>query len=201
MDFDMGMCEDCGMRPANVQLTQIIGEEATNLNICEDCASKRGISISFNMQNKNEDEEADDYLPFEMNDDEEAPEFELFDDDYKQDLEEEKPSNVNKPAKLPPPDQAADLFCENCGTKFSDFQESGALGCADCYNSFEEPIRNIINQVHGATQHKGKNYRDKSLKEADLNTLKSELSSAIENEEFELAAALRDKIHRCEEEK
>lgn len=92
MDFDMGMCEDCGMKPANVQLTQIIGEESTNLNICEDCASKRGISISFNMQGKEEDDDMIDNLPFELGG-EDAEDYELFGDEYEEGVQEEVPKH------------------------------------------------------------------------------------------------------------
>lgn len=197
MDLDMGMCEDCGMKPANVQLTQIIGEESTNLHICEECASKRGISISFNLKDKDGNDEFEDNMPFSLSDDDDTPEFEMYDEDFQDDGYEEN-VEISKPIKLPPPKVEKDIVCDSCGTKLSDFQQSGALGCVGCYNSFEANITNMLHQVHGAIQHKGKNYRDKALKEKDLNTLKSELSSAIQNEEFELAAVIRDKINKQE---
>lgn len=191
MDLDMGMCEDCGMKPANVQLTQMIGEEVTNLNICEDCASKRGISITFNQ--KGDDDEFDENLPFDLNsEDEESGQFDLFEEEFDYDDEERKP---NAPIKMTPPKPKEDPLCGKCGMRYSLFQETGVLGCPVCYTSFEEQISNMLNQIHGSTVHKGKNYRDKALKEEDIKTLKNELSSAIKNEEFELAAVIRDRIH------
>lgn len=35
------------------------------------------------------------------------------------------------------------LVCKNCGTSLKDFEESGLFGCENCYNTFEEHIKNF----------------------------------------------------------
>jgi protein arginine kinase activator len=47
----MNMCEECGVRPANIHLTQIVENETQSFHLCEECARKRGINISIEEQN------------------------------------------------------------------------------------------------------------------------------------------------------
>lgn len=54
--FDGKPCDDCGVRAANIHLTQISNDETTVFHLCEDCARKRGIAISIDenaMQEQN----------------------------------------------------------------------------------------------------------------------------------------------------
>jgi len=77
-------------------------------------------------------------------------------------------------------------------------QTKGWLGCSECYRHFEKDIDSLLMQVHGSTVHKGKVYRHSGpdkLDIKDMERLKSELSEAIEKEEFELAALIRDTLH------
>jgi protein arginine kinase activator len=87
--------------------------------------------------------------------------------------------------------------CGHCHLKFSEFKSTGRLGCARCYDEFENDIEKILMQVHGATAHKGKRYSKRGadlLAGADIQRMRRELSRAIAREEFELAALLRDAI-------
>jgi protein arginine kinase activator len=43
----MQMCDNCGKNPANIHLTQIVNNETTMFHFCEECAEKKGISISL----------------------------------------------------------------------------------------------------------------------------------------------------------
>lgn len=43
----MKMCDECGVNPANIHLTQIINNETSISHLCESCAQKKGISISL----------------------------------------------------------------------------------------------------------------------------------------------------------
>ncbi len=87
--------------------------------------------------------------------------------------------------------------CGHCHLKFSEFKSTGRLGCARCYEEFENEIEAILVQAHGATAHKGKRYSKRSadlLAGAELQRMRRELSAAISREEFELAALLRDAL-------
>ena len=91
-----------------------------------------------------------------------------------------------------------DSVCPRCQLSFSEFKSKGWLGCSDCYRHFEKDIDSLLMQVHGSTVHKGKLYRrggPHGLDVKDMKRLRGELSEAIEKEEFELAALIRDTIH------
>lgn len=89
--------------------------------------------------------------------------------------------------------------CEYCGTAAADFRKTGRLGCPQCYVQFAEPLRALLRRVHGASQHMGKMYisaaADGDDSEVRVATLKRRLDRAVEIEDFESAADLRDQIH------
>lgn len=88
--------------------------------------------------------------------------------------------------------------CSFCQTSLRDFRASGRLGCAHCYGAFETSLRELLRRVHGNSRHVGREYappRPESLEKATtLLELRDRLRRAIELEQFELAAALRDQI-------
>jgi protein arginine kinase activator len=88
--------------------------------------------------------------------------------------------------------------CSFCGTSQRDFRASGRLGCAHCYGAFTESLRELLRRVHGNARHVGRRYRPLNSEAADkagsLAVLRERLLRAVEREEFEAAAALRDEI-------
>jgi protein arginine kinase activator len=91
--------------------------------------------------------------------------------------------------------------CPGCGLRYSQFARTGRLGCAGCYGAFEVQLKQILRRVHGATRHRGKGpaQSEESVQHRrSLERLREELSRAIEREEFEAAAALRDEIRTLE---
>ena len=44
MGFDM-TCDICGKKEATVHLTEIVNEQVTKLNLCEDCAREKGAEM------------------------------------------------------------------------------------------------------------------------------------------------------------
>lgn len=97
--------------------------------------------------------------------------------------------------------------CSSCDSSIYDINETGKLGCSNCYTFFKDELIEIIYKIHGQTNHIGKaptNYQ-LSLKDntnentldiqENIDRLQSELKQAIEAEEYELAAELRDKIN------
>jgi protein arginine kinase activator len=88
--------------------------------------------------------------------------------------------------------------CPTCGMKFKDFQKTGFLGCSDCYNVFYSEIEDIVLKVHGASKHTGKFPGEK--RRVDILKLRRDLDTAIKNEEYERAAAIRDMIKNIENE-
>ena len=92
--------------------------------------------------------------------------------------------------------------CAYCGTSLRDFRASGRLGCAQCYGAFEHSLRDLLRRVHGSAKHVGRRYDvpNPALLERDasLGELRERLQQAIQSEEFETAAALRDQIRTLE---
>ena len=44
------LCEECKKRPANVHLTKIIGDQKTEMHLCQQCAAERGELGFLGMQ-------------------------------------------------------------------------------------------------------------------------------------------------------
>ena len=87
--------------------------------------------------------------------------------------------------------------CKNCGMSYTEFKKTGLMGCSECYESFKDSLIPIIKRVQGNIEHVGK-IPKKSGKEIVgkrlLMNLKEELNKAINLEEYEKAAEIRDKI-------
>ena len=88
--------------------------------------------------------------------------------------------------------------CPFCGLTMNDFRETGRMGCARCYSTFEASMRELLRRVHGSTRHTGLNYNAPAggiVEKANiLGELREKLRRAIEQEQFEAAAELRDRI-------
>jgi protein arginine kinase activator len=92
--------------------------------------------------------------------------------------------------------------CENCGLDFETYRESLFLGCAQCYSAFEEYLVSDLRRLHGSTRHTGKvppRFRERIQHVQTINDLQEDLEKSIENEDFEKAAELRDKIRVLKE--
>lgn len=94
--------------------------------------------------------------------------------------------------------QAEALQCPFCSMTLRDFRQTGRLGCAHCYGTFEQSLRELLRRLHGSARHEGRQYEppspDLRAESAALGELREKLRRAIANEEFELAATLRDQI-------
>lgn len=92
--------------------------------------------------------------------------------------------------------------CPSCGLTLADFKRTGRLGCARCWSAFEGSLRGLLRKLHGGTQHTGKVYLPPDPSEADraarVSALRRSLQRAVESEDFERAASLRDQIRRME---
>jgi len=92
------------------------------------------------------------------------------------------------------------LRCPKCGLSYAEFRKVGRLGCAYCYVSFKKYLIQLIKTIHGAKNHTGKvpsSFYHLKI-DAQIKELKRKLARAVELEEFEEAARLRDKIKELE---
>ena len=157
-------CENCGKNEASVHFTQIRDQKKIEMHLCKECAKSKG------FHNPLED------MPFPL---------------------AEFLTSMVKPGEAKS-DPIARLVCSECGMRFVDFSRVGRFGCGHCYTAFRAPLEDLFRKIHGATRHRGRTaprHADstKSMVEEEVR-LKEELRRAIEREEFELAAELRDRL-------
>ena len=94
------------------------------------------------------------------------------------------------------------VTCTFCGMSLKDFRASGRLGCARCYASFEQNLRELLRRVHGSAKHVGSRYQGPRpalwQKANTVLELRDRLQRAIDQEQFEDAASLRDELRGME---
>jgi protein arginine kinase activator len=90
------------------------------------------------------------------------------------------------------------LSCTFCGATSRDFRASGRLGFPHCYDAMERSLRELLRRLHGSSRHVGQRYDAPAThvveKPDSLHDLRDRLRRAVESEQFELAAELRDRI-------
>ena len=160
------LCDNCGSKPATVNLTQIENNEMSSYHLCEDCAAQKGLEATT--------EPSSSPLP-----------------DFLAQIGDE-----------PREEEDSDNECSFCGLTFAAFRETGRLGCPHCYETFEAHLRRLLRRVHGGTKHVGKVYLppDPTVSEIEkqMEGLRRRLNRAVEAEDFERAAELRDQIRSLE---
>jgi protein arginine kinase activator len=94
------------------------------------------------------------------------------------------------------------VHCSFCSATLADFRATGRLGCAHCYDAFEGSLRDLLRRVHGNSRHIGRRYVAPLPSElphvSSATELRDRLKRAIEAEQFELAADIRDKLRGIE---
>ncbi len=101
----------------------------------------------------------------------------------------------------PEAEELARLRCPECGIKYMEFRVDGRLGCPRDYEALRLGLEPVLKRVHRATRHVGKrppHHLDNRRRFNDLYELHRRLCQAVENEQYELAACLRDMIRARE---
>ena len=94
--------------------------------------------------------------------------------------------------------ELAGLCCPDCGLTFAEFRNNGLLGCPKDYEIFERALVPLIERAHeGASHHVGKAPRrdgERRAPEGELLRLRRDLTRAVDSEDYEAAARIRDAI-------
>jgi protein arginine kinase activator len=96
-----------------------------------------------------------------------------------------------------------ELVCSACGFAFASFQQTGRLGCPECYATFRSQMVPLLRKLHGAVRHAGKSPRAFARKaelRQQVEDLRAELERAVRAEDYERAARLRDQMRAVAEE-
>lgn len=92
--------------------------------------------------------------------------------------------------------------CEHCGLSYLEFRSQGRLGCSHDYEVFEKGLVPILDKIHGSSQHKGKvpqASHSGASQQSEVVRLRRELEDAVSIEDYERAAALRDRLRNLTE--
>jgi protein arginine kinase activator len=95
----------------------------------------------------------------------------------------------------------AGVRCPVCGFSQADFKKTGRLGCSACYDAFAEGLSGMLKNMHRGSVHSGKVPAKLAVsrrRNQELTVLQASLEKAVQEEHFEDAASLRDKIRILE---
>ena len=166
------LCEQCGERPAAIHLTTIVDNAVTQQHLCEVCAAEKGVHTEASVAKF----PLSDFL-----------------------------ASMGKGASAQLPTTSDTSACEFCGATLQDFRDTGRLGCPHCYVTFQPHLRNLLRRIHGSSRHVGEPYLPPTAdgtvpihEPPDLAALREQLQRAVDAENFELAARLRDEIRTLE---
>lgn len=90
------------------------------------------------------------------------------------------------------------LTCSSCGTTLEQLRRKGRLGCQGCYTTFSQYLEGLLERMHGSTEHVGRlpGVDGEELeRQRKIESTKCELQQAINDEQFERAAELRDQLN------
>ncbi|MBD2872188.1 UvrB/UvrC motif-containing protein [Paenibacillus arenilitoris] len=167
-------CQECGKKPATLHFTKIVNGEKTEFHICESCAREKGEGIpgapnSFSIHS---------LLSGLL------------------DFEQLGNAGIGGGMKQQPAQR-----CEECGLTYAQFSKIGRFGCSNCYQAFADKLDPLLKRVHSGTVHTGKIPKRSGGQikcKREIEQLRRDLQAKIENEEFENAAQLRDRIRELE---
>lgn len=93
------------------------------------------------------------------------------------------------------------IQCPNCKMTDEEFRKLGRFGCSTCYETFGETLENTLKRIQPGNKHIGKvpeRFAHIIITKKEIENLKQQLSKAVEEEEYEKAATLRDQIKELE---
>lgn len=109
---------------------------------------------------------------------------------------------IDNVQSVPLKEKDEDIKCNFCGLAYNEFRQTGRLGCANCYKTFESKLIPLLKGIHGNNEHMGKvpkRANQDIVKKREIDKLRDRLDLLIVREAFEEAAILRDKINELED--
>ena len=165
------LCDKCKKNPATVHMQQFIMGKKAELHLCQECV------FSFNVPD----------VPIALEN-----MFKGFLEQMQSKIFAMNPQTANV---------APTNACMSCGMTGEELKAGGKLGCRECYVSFAGEVDAILKNVQSSTRHTGK-FPKRTGKEIlsmrHAIDLRTKLNQAIAEENFELAAKLRDEIRALE---
>ena len=176
------LCQSCGKNTATTHVKTIINGALSEYALCPECAKKLGYADLFGDWGFNFGALLGTLFP-------------------QRDQEEDRQE----------PEQSQAGVCGFCGSTFEDIVRTGKVGCANCYKVFYSRLSPSIRRIHGNAVHQGKKPGSAAMilrpkneirpVESELEIKQKELEKAIQEQNFEYAAVLRDEIKLLKEER
>ena len=166
------LCENCNRSEATTHIKRVVNGETTEHHLCSACANELGYTDMFSG-----------FAPLSLSD---------FFGDLLGDMSRKPLGAATVPR------------CPRCGNSFQDIVRESRLGCAECYRTFYDKLKPSLERIHGRVMHSGKHIdvkpevKPEPTKEEKIELLKTKLDQAIQAQEFEQAAKLRDEIKALE---
>ena len=158
-------CQICQTNEATIHLTEINQGQRDETHLCEQCAAQEGISVNSQQ-----------------------PINELLSN-----LLGAQPAKGDMFANKDPGKE-----CPQCGFTLENFRKDPLLGCPHDYELFEKSLMPLIEKAHQSnTTHCGKvpaKTPADTKKNIQMMTLQEKLQQAVQKEDYETAAQLRDEI-------
>ncbi len=169
------LCQQCKKNPATVHFKSVVNGQVTEWALCGACAQEKGLAL----------------LPeggFPLSP---AP-FKSLSELIAQLVDEGGAGGqAHAPAR-----------CDRCGLTDHQFHVQGRFGCARCFEVFGPAVEPLLKHIHGHARHAGKTPPQgpapaaETAPPAEASRLAKELKKAIEEEDFERAAQIRDRLRR-----
>ncbi len=174
------ICDACKEQEATIEFTAVVGDEKKTMHLCPQCSKKESEKQAESPTPKVEP----------------SPVASI--------------KKVNVVIGQLTASEAQKDPCPGCGMTYEEFRKIGRLGCSQCYDAFGRSLRRLLKRIHGSDAHVGRGPRpleDKARAPAtapeetsqDLGDLRQALDAAVDAEEYERAAELRDRIARQQE--
>ncbi len=169
----MMMCEECGKRPAILNVTVLFAGKKISRSLCPVCAAKMQRGDAAGAQ-----------------------------------------SAVM--GSLRTEESVQHLSCPQCGTTGEKLLKEGRVGCAECYKTFRSILKDVLMSLNGVDHHVSDGWEEDhsdapeeiqlevaqmtepSDEEKKAASLREALFEAVQREDFEEAARLRDQIRAAE---
>lgn len=165
-------CDNCGKSEATIHQIHVVDDEIKHLQLCENCAKQQS---SESVQGEAGVEEAFSGLEADEEDTD---------------------------------------TCPGCGMTVAELRRRNKVGCEQCYRTFRDQLESLVHRIHGAEQHVGDDVVNTSGTAPDASSgsgglgkvsdnkkkkmLEKRLEKRVEEEDYERAAELRDRLEELE---
>ena len=149
------LCQNCGKNEVNFRYTQIINGVKKEMALCDKCAKSLGLeNLDFNMP---------------IN-------FSSFLGDFF--------GGTESTDFLPSFTKTTTMQCDNCGTTYDEFIDTGKFGCSHCYDIFADGLDNVLKNIHSSARHVGRrsnlSLEDRKTVEEDVQKVKGKKTTEVE---------------------